>query len=69
MGRGRTDPAVHRGGKGFEGHGIRGSNDDPWDPGTPEDDPCHDIRGHGEELPDQVREDYMWPAYEEEDDD
>lgn len=68
MGRGQKNPAGHRCGTGNEGHGLRG-NDNPCDPMCLEDDPCRDMRDPGENLPEPGMEDYLWPEYEEEDDD
>lgn len=69
MGRGGRDSAGHRGGKGYEGHGVRGSNDNRWEPETTDHDLYHDLRDMYEDLPDPVTDEYMWPQNEDEDED
>ena len=68
MGRGQKSSAGHRCSTAHEGHEPRGENRAPWDSMNPEDDPRCDMRDP-EDLPDPVNDDYMWPEYEEEDDD
>ena len=61
MGRGTRDRVGRRGGAGYEGHGVRGSNDDRWDPGNPDHDPSRDLRDMYEDLPEPVNDEYVWP--------
>lgn len=68
MGRGERESG-HRGGEGYKGRGVRGSNDDRWDPADPENDPYRGLRDDDEDLPDPANDDYIWPRIEEEEDD
>jgi hypothetical protein len=68
MGRGERESA-RRGGEGYAGRGIRGSNDDRWDPADMERDPYRDLKDGFEDLPDPANDDYIWPGTEEEEDD
>jgi hypothetical protein len=61
MGRGTRDRVGRRGGVGYEGQGVRGSNDDRWDLGNPDHDPSRDLRDMYEDLPDPVNDEYAWP--------
>jgi len=69
MGRAQRNPAGHGDGNGYEGNGIRECKGNLSDPMRLEDDPCRDMRDPGEDLPEPGMEDYLWPEYEEEDDD
>ncbi|MCK9581175.1 MAG: hypothetical protein M0Q92_12130 [Methanoregula sp.] len=69
MVRGGKSRAGHRGGDGHSGQGIRGSRDDPWDPLNPEDDPLRDLRVSDDEGKDPASDEYVWPQFDEEDDD
>jgi hypothetical protein len=42
---------------------------DPYDPRNPDEDPYRDLRVHDEEPHDPASDEYIWPEYEEEDDD
>jgi hypothetical protein len=61
--------SARRGGEGYAGRGIRGSNDDCWDPADMEPDPYRDLKDGFEDLPDPANDDYIWPSTEEEEDD
>lgn len=61
MGRGKRNPAGHRGGDACDWHGTRGSDDGLWDPKNPEDDPLRDLRPHDEDLTDPAVDEYVWP--------
>ena len=67
MGRGERYSG-HRGGVGFRGHGVRGSNDDRRNPVEPENDPYRDLRDYDEDQPDLTNNEYIWPIIEEEED-
>ena len=67
MGRGERYSG-HRGGEGFKGHGVRGSNDDRRNPVEPENDPYRDLRDNDEDQPDLTNNEYIWPIIEEEED-
>ncbi len=69
MGRGRADPTGHRGGKGCGVYGIRDKNDEPRDPTVNEIDPRCYVWDPAEEQLDPAHEDYLWPEYEDENDD
>ena len=69
MGRGTRDRVGRRGGIGYEGHGMRGSYDDRWDPGNPDHDPSRDLRDMYEELPAPASDEYVWPENEDADED
>jgi hypothetical protein len=69
MVRGRKNPVGCRGSKGIERHNVRGSNDDPYNPFHPENDTCLDMGDHGENQTDPANDEYMWPEYEDEDED
>jgi len=58
-----------RGGEGYMGRGMRGSNDDRWDPGDLERDPYRDLKDGFEDLTDPLNDEYIWPSTEEEEDD
>jgi hypothetical protein len=68
MGRGEREWR-HRGGEGYKGHGVRGSNDERWDPADREHNPYCYLRDGDEDLPDIANDDYIWPCIEEEEDD
>jgi hypothetical protein len=68
MARGERDSGS-RGGEGFMGRGIRGSNDDRWDPVDMERDPYRDLRDGFEEMPGPLNDEYIWPSTEEEEED
>jgi hypothetical protein len=59
----------HRGGEGYQGQGVRGSNDDRWDPADPEHDPYRNLRQDEEDLPYPANDEYIWPTIEDEEDD
>lgn len=61
MGRGKREPAGHRGGDTCDRHGARGSDDYRWEAGNPEDDPLRDLRPHDDYPEDPVDNDYVWP--------
>jgi hypothetical protein len=68
MGRGEREWG-HRGGEGHKGRGVRGSNDDRWDPADLENDPYRNLRNDDEELQDPANDEYIWPTIEEDEDD
>ena len=61
MGRGKREPAGHRGGDTRDRHGARGSDDYRWEGGNPEDDPLRDLRPQDEEPADPAADEYVWP--------
>lgn len=69
MGRGTRERVGRRGAVGFEGHGVRGSNDDRWDPGNPDRDPSRDLMDIYEDPQDPVNDEYVWPEIEDMDED
>jgi hypothetical protein len=69
MGRGSRDRTGRRGGTGYEGRGMRGSHDDRWDPGYPDQDPSRDLMDIYEDLPDPLNDEYVWPENESPDED
>jgi hypothetical protein len=69
MGRGGRNDAGHRGGQGSTRHSVRGSRDEPWDLMNPEDDPLRDLRPRDEDPADPAHDEYVWPAFDEADDD
>ncbi|WP_321504879.1 hypothetical protein [uncultured Methanoregula sp.] len=68
MGRAGRDCSGQRGGESYRGHGARSTRDDRWQPAHHDDDPRRDMSDH-DELQDPANDDYIWPEYEEEDDD
>lgn len=68
MGRGKRESGTG-GGEGYKGCGVRGSDDKPWDPADPDQDPYRIIRDDFEDLPDPANDDYIWPTIEDEPDD
>ena len=68
MGRGERESGS-RDGNGYVERGIRGSNDDCWDPVDMERDPYRDLKEGFDDLPDPANDDYIWPSTEEEEDD
>jgi hypothetical protein len=68
MGRGEREWG-HRGGEGYQGYGIRGSNDERWDPMDPENDPQRYLIDDDEGLQDPANDEYIWPTPEEVEDD
>ena len=69
MGRGTRDRGGHRGGTGYGGQGVRGSNDDRWDPANPDQDPGRNLMDIYEDLSDPVNDEYVWPECENADED
>jgi hypothetical protein len=62
MGRGKKNPAGHRGGDVRDRHAARGSDDKQWDREDPEDDPLRDLRPDEEEMRIPAgNDDYVWP--------
>jgi hypothetical protein len=59
----------HTGGEGYMVRGIRGCNNDPWDRVDMERDPYRDLKDGFEDLPDPMKDEYIWPGSEEEEDD
>jgi hypothetical protein len=68
MGRGKRDPAGHRGSNDFDWYGARGSNKERWGH-NPEDDPLRDLRPHSEELADPAADEFLWPDMNDENED
>ena len=62
-------PLGHRGGEGYTGRGVRGSNDERWDPAEPGNDPFRFLRDEEEEMPYPASDEYIWPTLEDEEDD
>jgi hypothetical protein len=61
MGRGKKNPAGHRGGDVRDRHAARGSDEERWDPGNLEDDPLADLRPHDDDMLSAVGDEYVWP--------
>jgi hypothetical protein len=68
MGRGEREWG-HRGGEGCQGYGVRGSNDERWDPLDPGNDPRRYLRDDDEGLQDYANDEYIWPVIEDVEDD
>jgi hypothetical protein len=62
-------PGGHRGGEGYTGLGVRGSNDERWDPADPGHDPYRYLRDDEEDLSYPVNDEYIWPTPDDEEDD
>ncbi len=58
-----------RGSEGSRGRGVRGSKDGRLDPVDLEHDPDRHLRDDDEDLPDPANDEYVWPRFEEEEDD
>nr|WP_319376725.1 hypothetical protein [uncultured Methanoregula sp.] len=69
MVRGRKETGAHRAGIVHEGKKARSPVEDTWDPANAEEDPYRDLRAPGEDPSDPASDDYVWPEYEEENDD
>jgi hypothetical protein len=69
MGRGGKAHAAHPGGHVNERQSIRRRKDEPWDPMNTEDDPLHDLRAPAEDLADHSNDEYVWPEFNDEDED
>jgi len=61
VGRGKKNPAGHRGGDVRDRHGTRGSDDERWDREIPEDDPLRDLRPHEDDMLNAASDEYLWP--------
>jgi hypothetical protein len=48
---------------------VRGSSDDRWDSGNPDQDPARDLMDIYEDLSDPVNDEYVWPEIEDMDED
>jgi hypothetical protein len=68
MARGERESG-RRSGEGYPGRGIRGRNNDGWDPVDLERDPYRDLKDGFEDLTDALNDEYIWPSTEEEEDD
>jgi hypothetical protein len=68
MGRGKKNPAGHRGGDISNRHATGGSDHELWDRKNPEDDPLLDLRPHDEEFTDPAADEYIWPEITDEND-
>ena len=60
MGRGKKNPAGHRGGDARDRHAARGSDDRELYH-DPEDDPFRDLRPEEDDSRNQPVDDYVWP--------
>ncbi len=69
MGKGGRDSAGRRGGKGYGGRSERGSNSDRWDPGNRYHDPGRDLKDMFDDLHNPASYEYVWPEFENEDED
>jgi len=69
MVKGGRDCAGRRGGKGYNGRGELGSNSDRWDPGNRYHDPGRDLHEMYDDLHNPASDDYVWPEFENEDED
>ena len=58
-----------RGGEGSQGQGVRGSNDERWEPADQENDPYLQVSDDEEDLQYPGKDEYIWPGIEEEEDD
>jgi hypothetical protein len=62
MGKGKKNPAAHRGIHLRDLHAVRGSDEKRWDREDPEDDPLRDLRPDEEEMRIPAgNDDYVWP--------
>ncbi len=71
MGRGKKNPAGHRGSDIRDRHAARGSDDKQGNIQDPEDDPLRDLRPQDEDTLNATGDEYVWPDMncENEDDD
>ncbi len=69
MVRGGKNRAGHRGSDGYAGPGMRGSRNMVWDQVNPDDDPLRDLRIPEYYGQDPANDEYIWPQFDEEDDD
>jgi hypothetical protein len=69
MVRGARTLVGHRGSKTGGRQNVRGSKDEPWDPASPDDDALRDLRVHDDDSQDPVNDEYIWPQFDEEEDD
>jgi len=67
MGKRGRDYAGRRSGKGYEGRGERGSNSDRWESANGY--PGGDLMDMDNNLHNPVNDDYVWPEFENEDED
>jgi hypothetical protein len=68
MVRGGKGRGGHRGGEGYEGQGIRGSNDDRWESINPSNDLYPDAFDNSADLSNPFNEQYDWKDDDDEDD-
>ncbi|MFA4877498.1 MAG: hypothetical protein WC586_08795 [Methanoregula sp.] len=68
MVRGRKNAVEQQGGRGTGKQGTTAS-DDRWDPRPPGDDPYRDMNDHKEDFADPANDDYIWPEFNDDEDD
>lgn len=68
MVRAVKNSSIPRTGKGCVRQGMGKKTDGPCDPRPHEDDPYHDLRIPEDDQHDAASDEYIWPEYEDEDD-
>jgi len=68
MARGKRESG-HRGSGSSRRRGVRGSDDDLLETGDKEQDLLRYLKENDEDLPDPANDEYIWPTFEEEEDD